>query len=33
LAEVSRAGYYRQLQEKAPQEEAMAVRAAVQRKR
>jgi transposase InsO family protein len=27
---VSRAGYYRQLQEKAPQEEAMAVRAAVQ---
>src|ERR1019366_605252 len=30
LAEVSRAGYYRQLQEKAPQEEAMAVRAAVQ---
>src|ERR1019366_10115471 len=30
LAEVSRAGYYRLLQEKAPQEEAMAVRAAVQ---
>jgi putative transposase len=30
LAEVSRAGYYRQLQEKAPQDEAMAVRAAVQ---
>src|ERR1035437_11154033 len=30
LAEVSGAGYSRQLQEKAPQEEAMAVRAAVQ---
>jgi len=30
LAEVSRAGYYRQLQEKAPEEEAMAVRAAIQ---
>jgi transposase InsO family protein len=30
LADVSRAGYYRQLQEKAPQEEAMAVRAAGQ---
>ena len=30
LAEVSRAGYYRQLQEKAPQDEAMAVRAAIQ---
>jgi transposase InsO family protein len=30
LAEVSRAGYYRQWQEKAPEEEAMAVRAAVQ---
>ena len=30
LAEVSRAGYYRGLQEKAPEEEAMAVRAAVQ---
>jgi transposase InsO family protein len=30
LAEVSRAGYYRRLQQKAPEEEAMAVRAAVQ---
>ena len=30
LAEVSRAGYYRQLQEKAPKEEAMVVRAAIQ---
>jgi transposase InsO family protein len=30
LAEVSRGGYYRQFREKAPQEEAMAVRAAVQ---
>lgn len=30
LAEVSRAGYYRRLEEKAPEEEAMAVRAAIQ---
>jgi transposase InsO family protein len=30
LAEVSRAGYYRQLREQAPQDEAMAARAAVQ---
>ncbi len=30
LAEVSRAAYYRELQEKAPEEEAMAVRAAIQ---
>jgi len=30
LAEVSRAGYYRQLQERAPAEEAMAVRVAIQ---
>jgi putative transposase len=30
LAEVSRAGYYRQLHEKVPKEEAMAVRAAIQ---
>ncbi len=30
LAEVSRAGYYRRLQQQAPEEEAMAVRAAVQ---
>ena len=30
FAEVSRAGYYRRLQQKAPEEEAMAVRAAVQ---
>jgi len=30
LAEVSRAGYYRRLEEKAPQEEAMVVQAAVQ---
>ena len=30
LAEVNRAGYYRSYQEKAPEEEAMAVRAAVQ---
>jgi len=30
LAEVSRAGYYRQLQEKAPKEEALVVRVAIQ---